>query len=204
MKLTRLFSGAAIAVVSAAVLTATASAYDLNKDLGFGWSASVTVPSEEFEGLTENSVITITYTYNASLADMEGHDYWVIKPMINDAGWPLIEGITGIPLSEGLDTYVVDTEATEMSFSVPAEAAEHLQIAGMAIMGHGIELGTMTINNDAAPAAPSEPVTLPDSIDVSSPSDNKGNPSTGVEGVAAVAGTAALAAGALLISRKRK
>ena len=76
------------AVTAAALLTAGASAYDLNKDMGIMWGANTTVPSSEFAELGEKPYVTVTFTTDDSLADMEGHSYWVIKPMVNDSGWP--------------------------------------------------------------------------------------------------------------------
>ncbi|MDE6031728.1 MAG: NPXTG-anchored protein [Oscillospiraceae bacterium] len=53
---------------------------------------------------------------------------------------------------------------------------------------------TTTDNNDNAASAPAAPAA----------SDSKGSPDTGVEGVAAVAGLAVVAAGAVVLSKKRK
>lgn len=66
--------------------------------------------------------------------------------------------------------------------------------------------GNKTSGAAAAPAAPSEPA---DNTSTTAPatttgSDNKGSPDTGVEGVAAAAGVAALAAGAVVLAKKRK
>ena len=192
---------------AAALLAASVSAYDLDTDFMTGWSASVTVPGSEFEDATENSVITITYTADASLADMPGHDYWVIKPMINDAGWPLVEGIEELTLSEGKDTYVLSTDETEIKFTLPAADIEHIQTAGLAFMGHGVTIGTLTISNDEpvppdfVPAAEEAPA----AGDVAAAADDdKSSPDTGVADVAAVAGLALVAGGAILVARKRK
>lgn len=193
MKLRKLITGIAASVCAAAVLALGASAYDLNTDLSIFWSASTTVPGTEFIGVQDGAYVTVTYTVDQTLADMEGHDYWCIKPMINDAGWPLVDGIAELTPSEDGSSYVIDPETTSITFSIPEAHAEHVEIAGLAFMGHGITLETLTVSDEA-------PV-----VDNAAPTDtNKGNPDTGVEGVAAVAGTAALAAGAMALSRKRK
>lgn len=204
------------AAAAAAAVSATAGAYSINKDLGFGWSASVTIDGSEFADVTTETTVTITYEVNQSLAEMEGQDYWCIKPMINDAGWPFINTLVGATLSEGGDSYVIEPDSTSISFTIPAEELEHLQIAGMAIMGHGIELLEMTFTDapaaEPAPETPAEPETpsepeTPAGTDATAPEatePSKGNPDTGVEGVAAAAGIAVLAAGALMISRRRK
>lgn len=203
-------------VTATALLAVSVSAYDLNKDLKTGWSISTTVPGSEFEEITETSVITITYTADPSIADMPGHDYWVIKPMINDTGWPLVAGITQLQPSDDGSSYVVPVDGTEIKFTLPASEIEHIQIAGLAFMGHGITLGTLTVSNDEpvppdytpaeeAPAeeAPAEEAPAAGDVDAAT-DDDKTSPATGVEDITAFAGLAALAAGAAIIARKRK
>lgn len=213
-------------VTATALLAASASAYDLNKDFKTGWSISTTVPGSEFEEVTETSVITITYTADPSIADMPGHDYWVIKPMINDTGWPLVAGISQLQPSEDGSSYVVPVDGTEIKFTLPAADIEHIQTAGLAFMGHGITVGTLTVSNeeevpadyvpaeeapaeeapvDEAPAeeAPVDEAPAAGDVDAAA-DDDKTSPATGVEDIAAAAGLAALAAGAAIIARKRK
>lgn len=184
------------AAAAAAAVSVTAGAYSINKDLGFGWSASVTIDGSEFADVTTDTTVTISYEVNQSLAEIEGQDYWCIKPMINDAGWPFINNLVGGTLSEGGDSYVIEPDSTSISFTIPAEELEHLQVAGMAIMGHGIELLEMTFADAPAPAP--EPVP-----DTETQSEKNDNPDTGVSGVAAAAGIAVIAAGALIIARKK-
>ncbi len=198
MKFTKLFTIAASALAATAVLALNASAYELNQDLGIFWSANVTVPGSEFEGITEDSVITVTYTVDQSLADVEGQAYWCFKPMINDAGWPFIDGITQLVSSEDGSSYVIDPETSEINFSLPAQDIEHIQLAGIAIIGHGITLHDMTISEGGSADVPV--------VDTDAPvaDGDKASPETGIEGVAAIAGIAALSAGAMLASGKRR
>lgn len=196
------------AAAAVAAISATAGAYSINKDLGFGWSASTTISSEEFADVTPDTTVTITYNVNQDLASMEGHDYWCIKPMVNDAGWPFISTLNGVELSEGGDSYVIEPDSTSMSFTIPADQLELLQNAGMAIMGHGIELLEMTFSDEpiAAPAenaSPAEDVTAADDAAPAENTATKGNPDTGVPGIAAAAGLAVIAAGALFASRRK-
>lgn len=196
MKLRKLLTGAAAAVCAAAILAVGASAYDLNTDLGTFWSASTTVPSAEFVGITGDSYITVTYTADQSLADMAGHEYWCIKPMINDSGWPLIDGIAELTPTEDGSAYDVDPASTSITFTIPEAHLEHVQIAGIAFMGHGITLETITISDEA-------PVTqAPAATDTAAPS--KDSPDTGVEGIAAAAALGVIGAAAMAASRKRK
>lgn len=194
-----------ISVITAAAavtaISATAGAYSINKDLGFGWSTSVTIGAEEFADVTPDTTVTITYNVNESLADMDGQNYWCIKPMVNDAGWPFISTLNGVVLSEGGDSYTLEMDSSSMSFTIPADQLELLQNAGMAVMGHGIELLEMTFSD--------EPVTAPaDSAEVTDDGESadttaKDNPDTGVSGVAAVAGAAVIAAGVLFATRRK-
>ena len=191
------------AAAAVAAISVTAGAYSINKDLGFGWSTSVTIGAEEFADVTPDTTVTITYNVNESLADMDGQNYWCIKPMVNDAGWPFISTLSGAVLSEGGDSYTLDMDSTSMSFTIPADQLELLQNAGMAVMGHGIELLEMTFSDE--PAAPTEAETPADNVETPAEAADsaKGNPETGVPGMAAVAGIAAIAAGVLLASRRK-
>lgn len=187
MKIRRILSSIAAAAVAVSTLAVTSAAYELNKDLKTGWSISTTIPGSEFAEVTEDTVITLTYTADPSLADMPNHEYWVIKPMVNDTGWPLIENIKGLEPSEDGSSYVVPVDGTEVKFCFPADTIEHIQIAGIAFMGHGVTLGELTISND-------------ESLPVAAPSTE--NPATGV----ALGGTITLftSAGVMLLSRKKK
>ena len=208
MKIRNLFTGIMAAVSAAAILAVGVSAYDLNTDLGTFWSTSITVPSSEFAELTADSVVTVTFTTDDSLADVEGHSYWVIKPMVNDAGWPLITGISELTPSEDGSSYVVQPGDTSVSFTIPADFVEPVQIAGVAFMGHGVTLGEITVSNDAPEAAEDTPTEVDEAAETPAETEasvpTKGNPDTGVEGVAAAAAAAVLGASAMVISRKRK
>lgn len=191
------------AAAAVAAISATAGAYSINKDLGFGWSNSVTIGAEEFANVTPDTTVTITYNVNESLADMEGQDYWCIKPMVNDAGWPFISTLNGAVLSEGGDSYTLEMDSSSISFTIPADQLELLQNAGMAIMGHGIELLEMTFSDEPAPAEDSAAAETPAETPAETTAPTKGNPDTGVSGIAAVAGAAVIAAGVLFATRRK-
>lgn len=195
------------AAAAVAAISATAGAYSINKDLGFGWSNSVTIGAEEFANVTPDTTVTITYNVNESLADMDGQDYWCIKPMVNDAGWPFISTLNGAVLSEGGDSYTLEMDSSSISFTIPADQLELLQNAGMAIMGHGIELLEMTFSDEPAPAEDSAAAETPSETPAETPAETtaptKGNPDTGVSGIATVAGAAVIAAGVLFATRRK-
>lgn len=189
------------AAAAVAAISATAGAYSINKDLGFGWSTSVTIAAEEFADVTPDTTVTITYNVNESLADMDGQNYWCIKPMVNDAGWPFISTLNGAVLSEGGDSYTLEMDSSSMSFTIPADQLELLQNAGMAVMGHGIELLEMTFSDEPV-AAPADSTEITDG-DEGAGSSAKDNPDTGVSGVAAGAGAAVIAAGVLFAAKRK-
>lgn len=195
------------AAAAVAAISATAGAYSINKDLGFGWSNSVTIGAEEFADVTPDTTVTITYNVNESLAEMDGQDYWCIKPMVNDAGWPFISTLNGAVLSEGGDSYTLEMDSSSMSFTIPADQLELLQNAGMAIMGHGIELLEMTFSDEPAPAedsaAAETPAETPAETTAETTAPTKGNPDTGVSGIASVASAAVIAAGVLFATRRK-
>lgn len=194
------------AAAAVAAISVTAGAYSINKDLGFGWSTSVTIGAEEFADVTPDTTVTFTYNVNESLADMDGQNYWCIKPMVNDSGWPFISTLNGAVLSEGGDSYVIEMDSDSMSFTIPADQLELLQNAGMAVMGHGIELLEMTFSDAPAAEAPAEETPTEEETAAETPAETapaKGNPDTGVSGIAAAAGAAIVAAGALLVTRRK-
>lgn len=150
MSIKKIIAGITATAVSAVFMTVSAFAQEIsvNKDFKTTWTDSTTIPGTAFSEVNENTVLTIKYTTDASIADTEGQDYWVIKPMINDNGWPFIAGISQLRLSESGDSYELDTDKTEASFTIPAGSLDHLKTAGMALMGHGVILETITISND--------------------------------------------------------
>ncbi|MBO6301850.1 MAG: hypothetical protein J6N15_05390 [Ruminiclostridium sp.] len=207
MKLKKILAAAAAAAIAVSALAVNAVAYDLNKDLKIGWSVSTTVPAEEFEEATPDSVWTLTFTVDETLAEKDGHNYWCVKPMINDTGWPFIDTLVGPGLSEGKDSYPVEVGQTEMKFTIPAEELEHLQTAGMAFMGHGVTLGTLTFSNDEtlpAPAAAEPAADAEAAQETTTAAATTSNPATGVEDLAGLTMAALVSGGVAFLARKRR
>ncbi len=190
------------AICAAAVLTVSAGAYTIDTDLGFGWSTSTTIAGSEFESVTTDTAVTISITVDQSLNDVEGQNYWCFKPMVNDAGWPFITGLSGLTLTEAGDAYAVDMEQTEITFTFPADQLELVKNAGMAIMGHGITLNEMTFSAAAPAPAPAEtPAETPNETPTE---PSKGSPDTGVAGSAVAVGTGIAALGAMFVFKKKR
>ena len=205
MKNVKLFSAVAAAAASAVILTSTVCSYDFgDKNLGKNWSLNATVGASEFADLTADSYVTITFE-----ADQTEEEYWSIKPM--DSTWTFIDpnGEGGPALAEGKDAYPVEKEATSITFKVPADFVDSIKEGGMIFIGHSITLKTLTISTEApvteAPTteAPANTEAPAAAGNTSAPTQDKSNADTGVEGVAALAGIAAVACAALLISKKR-
>lgn len=194
----KLFASIA-AVAAASALAVTASAYTVDLDTGVFWGSNTVIPAEEFEACTTDTTVVFTITVDETLADMDGQNYWCIKTMVNDSGWPFINSLIGPALSEGGDTYTCAVGDTEMAFRFTAEDLELVQTAGMALMGHGVTIHEMNFTDDELPTAAPET-----GADAEEPTGDKGSPDTGVTGVVAVAGAAVLAAGVMVASRKRK
>lgn len=222
MKKTRIIAGLMSAAVAATAMTAAVSAYSLgDKPLGKNWSLNVTIPAEAFEDLTADNYVTITFT-----PDADEQEYWSIKPM--DSSWAFIDenGVGGPELAEGKDAYPVQYDWTSISFKVSADYLDAIKESGMIIIGHSLVLHELTITDgvveehaslasydadddgtaDETPSqeTPSEETTSAATGNTSAATTDKTNADTGVEGVAAVAGVALIAAAAVAISRKRK
>lgn len=184
------------AFAAAAAISVTASAYTIDKDLGTMWGyPGSQISAEEFADVTPDTVITITYEADKSLANTEKDAYWCVKPMTrNEDGDYFLEGLTvcdNLALSDGKDSFNVDPDKTSFSFKLSEEDLTNLSYNVLIIMGHGVTLKEMTFSDGSA---------LPSGGDTTAPS----NPSSGVEGTAGVIGTAAVALGAVLVARKRK
>ena len=187
------------AFAAAAALTVSASAYTIDKDLGTLWSyPGSQVGAEEFAGVTPDTLITITYEADKSLADVENHNYWCVKPMTrNEGGDYFIEGLEvydNLSLSDAKDSYNVDPDKTSFSFKLSETDLENLSYNVFIVMGHGVTLKELTFSNGAA--------AVPETTET--PATTTSNPSSGVESTAGLVVTAAIALGAVVVARKRK
>lgn len=122
-------------------------------------------------------------------------------------------------------------EFTKVTFEVPASMIDQVKSEGMSLCGKGAKATKIYVatekptvfydidGNEIKDGTDSTPTTAGDSTpttagdntpttsaagDVNQPTTDKNSPDTGVEGVAVVAGIAVIAAGALIISKKRK
>ena len=208
MKIRKIIAALAAAVVAVSATAVSAFAVEINKDMKSHWTESTIIDAEtfasEFADATPDSVFTLTLEVDESLADKKGHEYWCVKPMVNDTGWPFIDNLVGVTLSEGKDTYVVNPGDTYIKFQIPADVLETLNQTGLAFMGHGVKLLELTYSNDETlPAATEEAAPAAGNVDAAADS-SKGSPDTGIADVAAVAGIAVLAGGAFIVAKKRK
>lgn len=197
---------AALAAVAAISVPAFADAtYTIDYDTSTTWGYRDSMLSgADFSEITTDTVFTLTYEADKSLETNADHAYWCIKPMTrNENGDYFIAGLEkfdGLTLTEQKDSYSIDTDATSVSFKLAEADVENIK-GGQAFffMGHGVKLKTLTVSNGSA-----TPSTPDNSGSGNSSGSNEPNVNTGVEGTAAVIGVAALALGAVIISRKRK
>ncbi len=264
MKITKILGAASAAVVSAAVLAASASAYE-----AFLMYASSDWSVQSMAADTENAVTTDvttdgTYTVAVTGFEWEDEDTAEMVPATGTGATVFCVDIDGLANAlgcgkeaEGYDD--LDTEADKMAFAQAAGVSiSNVVITATNTDGTSVDIPvaqdklyygdiegngkirleiynaygdtskdapidasgfsfddtlsvTFTISGiggDSA-AADAEDATDAASADTdaaasTTTSDDKGSPDTGVEGVAAVAGVAVLAAGAVLVSKKRK
>lgn len=193
------------ALAAVAAVSVSASAYTIDKDLGWGWSANTTIPGSEFADVTTDTTVTITYTVDPNpVPPTDANKYWCVKICINDEGWPFVDDLIGPTLSDGKDSYTVTEDSSKIEFKIPADKLEHIQTAGIALLGHGIKLNEMTFSKGTSTPDTSSTPDNSGSGNNSGSGSGESNVNTGVEGTAAVIGVAAIALGAVIISRKRK
>lgn len=225
MKLTKLLAGLVAAATAVAALTAGVSAYKFEFDDGFekkdgaplNWTDGRTVPGTEFEGLTADKYVKLTFE-----ADQNEKEYWSIKPLYiaEDESWQFLDpdGVGGPFLAPAKDAYPVLKDWTDIYFKVPAGVIDAIKENGMIFLGHSVTLKTLELVDEAPPAkdpnASNEDETTADESkpEESKPADsnNSGNDTpkdpanTGIEGVAVLMGVGILAGTAVVISKKRK
>ena len=261
MKITKILGAASAAVVSAAVLAASASAYE-----AFLMYASSDWSVQSMDATTENAHTADvtgdgTYTVSVSGFEWEDEDTAEMVPATGTGATVFCVDIDGLANAlgcgkdaEGYDA--LETEADKMAFA----QATGLKISDVVITatntdgtstdiavdesklyygdieGNGkIRLEIYNAYGDTSKDAPIDAAgfSFDDSLsvtftvsgtgmgaaaddtaadattgeaadDTATTTPDKGSPDTGVEGIAAVAGVAVLAAGAVLVSKKRK
>lgn len=261
MKITKILAAASAAVVSTAVLAATASAHDTFLMYASGdWSCS-NMEAGAATGHDTDVTTDGTYTVSVSGFEFEDEDTAEMVPATATGATVFCVDIDGLATELGCGKDAEGYEALETS----AEKMALAQAAGLTISdvvitatntdgtstdiavdeskllygdieGNGkIRLEIYNAYGDTSKDAPiSTDWSFDDSLsvtftisgigggdaaadttadattaDATAPADtnagaDKGSPDTGVEGIAAVAGVAVLAAGAVLVSKKRK
>ncbi len=159
-------------------------------------------PNHEFWGVIDEELELDTQTEAAkayNTTKVGDYTYNITIPVEN----PLANGIGKIGCMQvGLQEW--STGMTDLTVT----GCEALDASGNVLLSFD---GNGKLLSSAAPAATPEPAPAEDngSAPAATPaataaSDNKGSPDTGVEGIAAAAGVAVLAAGAVVLSKKRK
>ena len=183
---------------------------------------------EWWEGEVGGAIVLSSKSADDSSHNWNGKEFWgVIDPELEletaDATKAIVAEKVGdltYKLTMNVDdtNNVVDNYAlVQIAFQEWSAGMSEITVLGMDIKDASGALlmswdanGNVTYNAGAAaetPAEPETPAETPaDTTDTPAPAPagDKGSPDTGVEGVAAVAGVAVVAAGAVVLSRKRK
>ncbi len=218
MKLRKVLASVVAAATAVTALTTAASAYNFvtedpftgtkdGFDLGLSWANFAEVPAEEFAALTADSLVKITYKAND--LDTDGN-YWIIKPVVNDgsSAWVDPDKVnTDLEIGSDGTGFVVQTDATTISFKIAPSLIDSVKASGLGFVGHSVTLEKLEVVNDT-PAA-TEPDNSGD-VTTADGNTNSGNDTpkdpvnTGIEGIAVLMGVGALAAAAVVFSKKRK
>lgn len=225
MKLRKVLATVVAAATAVTTLTATTSAYDFKtpsdgfspeKDgfyLGVGWDKWTNVPNDQLEGLNENTIVKITFT-----TDADG-DYWSLKPYSGEGQEGFVDpdntvnpdAVFGGTSTPG-DSFNVEG-MTEIQFKIAPSVIERIKASdvGLEFVGHCVTLMSLELINDASADdnKDDDTTTAEDNAPANDNNDSnttpdKDQPNTGIEGVAILMGVGALAAAAVVISKKRK
>ncbi len=138
-----------------------------------------------------------------SVVDIKGNGTYTFEFQgdndVNGAEWFSVD-FAGLAKTLGISTADVakDLEGKEAFDAVVAAAKEKITISDVKI---SVTSGELSAPSTQEPAG--DTTTAP-AGDTNKPAGDKNQPNTGVEGVAVVAGLAVLAAGAIVIAKKRK
>ena len=214
MKLRKLLASVVAAATAVTALTTAASAFNFvtddgftkkdGVDLGMSW-AWTGVPAEEFTDLTADTVVKLTFTVDQ--ADLEGKNYWIIKPIVRDTFIDPDNTINpDLPLGDDKAAFTVEQDQTTLSFKIDPSLIDAVKEDGLGFVGHRVVLMTLELENGSAPAETDDNNTG----DVTTADNNAGSNdpkdpvNTGIEGVAVLMGVGVLAGAAVVISKKRK
>lgn len=150
-----------------------------------GWNM-LKLDTEIDAAANPDAVLTITgIELNGSAVDFDAE----ATAMDNTSG---VKGTDGVEIKPAVRAQIINVydNLAAVANDTYTSVKVTFEVTGLA----GSAPAAVDNNTDtAAPAAPA-----------ATPSDNKGSPDTGVEGVAVVAGAAIAAAGVVLLSKKRK
>ena len=206
MKVRRMFASAAAVILTVGALAVNTFAADNllsgEIDLGRGWGGEL-IPAEAFADIKEGDVVTFEYTINNE------DSYHLVQIASGADTWPTLEcstqavsNQTDAEFRNQDDGFAVVSVDGSVSCTLTAFDVDELGEYGMVIRGYDVTVKSITVGAPAAADSTPEPA-----ADVSgntgAAADNKGNPDTGVEGVAAVSGVAAVAALAVGLVKKK-
>lgn len=158
--------------------------------------------SANWWGVVDEDLELDTHDDAAAVKTVKVGDYTYSATMnMDDTNCIYVDEVTASP--DGYVQIAFQEWGSDMS-AITVTGMDLLDASGSAFVsfdGNGNMLSGAP-STPSEPSAPSEPSDTPTTP--SNPSDNKGSPDTGVAGVAAAVGVAALAAGAVVLTKKRK
>lgn len=166
-------------------------------------SADHNWPGKNYWGVNDGDLVTVDDTNPLATVALGDYTYEITCP-IDDTNSVLA------------DAYASDDAYVQIAFQDWGSDMSDIKVLGMTIKDQSgnvmieyDENGNATTVSAGEVAAPAEDTTAAATADAEAPAadataPSKGSPDTGVEGVAAVAGVAVVAAGAVVLSKKRK
>lgn len=214
MMIKKLLAGAAAAALTISAITVNAFAADnlLGGDvnLGTGWGGEF-IDSGKFADVSEGDVVTVEFVINNE------DSYHLVKLSSGADGWPKLDCSTKAVNNQEDeefrnqdDGFAIVSVKGSVSYALTAADASAIKSSGMVLMGYDITVKSVAVGAPA-PAETGAPEIMTASTNANaaeniaaSTAKDKSNVDTGVEGVAVLAGAAALAALGVIISKKRK
>ncbi len=207
MKVIKMFASAAAVILTVGALAVNAFAADNllsgEVNLGRSWGGEL-IAAEEFVDIKEGDVVTFEYTINNE------DSYHLVQIASGADAWPTLECSTQAVSNQSDaefrnqdDGFAVVSVDGSVSYTLTAFDVDELVEYGMVVRGYDVTVKSITLGAPAAVDSNTPEPAANVSGNVGGTADNKGNPDTGVEGVAAIAGVAAAAALAVVLAKKK-
>ncbi|MCM1165037.1 MAG: hypothetical protein NC299_11305 [Lachnospiraceae bacterium] len=208
MSIKRILAAAAASVVAVSAMATVASAatnlLEEPFDVGTGWDKAAMFSFEQFTDVKVGDVIAVTFTIDTT------QDYNLVYVGENSNGWSKLKCSSfaegGLVEKNQEDGHAVVIGDGTVNYTLTADDVDALQFAGLIVKGYGITVTAVEVGEAGTVTAPTPAPAAADNTatDNNGGSTTASNVDTGVGSVAMVVGAAALAAGAMIVAKKRK